>query len=62
MSEPSHQSLSETLKQNGLDSAAFDVAAFAEDLAGWMGAGRELDRLLEDSSVGDPTIFEPGWR
>ena len=62
MDEPSRQTPAESLKQHGLDGPAFDVAVIAAELAGWMVAGRELDRLLRDRPVGDPTAFEPGWR
>ena len=53
--------LSETLRRNGLEGPAFDVAALAEDLAGWWSTGQELERLLEDQAIGDPTAFHPDW-
>ena len=62
MGDPAHPALAETLKRHGLDGPAFDVAAIAEELAGWQEAGTELDRLLENRPVGDPIAFEPGWR
>ena len=62
MREPSLHALGETLKQHGLDGAAFDVAAITDELAGWLRADADLDRLLEDHPVGDPTAFEPEWR
>ena len=62
MDDLTNSAVAEVLKQNGLVGPAFDVAAVADGLAGWREAGRELDRLLEVSTVDDPTAFEPGWR
>ena len=54
--------ISERLLRDGLTGPAFDIAAIAEDLAGWASAGKELDRLIENLPDEDPTSFDPDWR
>ena len=61
MGEISHRNVSATLEQSGLHGPAFDIAEIADAAAGWLEAGKELDRLLEDHPVGDPTSFEAAW-
>ena len=62
MAEQSNSGVAEILAQNGLNGPAFDPAEVADGLAGWREAGRELDRLLEDRTVSDVTLFDPEWR
>ena len=58
----SFDDLAERLKQNGLEGPAFDLAAIADGLAGWLDAGEDLSRLLDDHPIGDPTAFDPDWK